>query len=290
MPYICELCNKNYKSYQSLWNHNKKFHTSKSIESPLSPLKTSESPSKSFESIIVSDKIYKCKYCNKIYNNKNSKWSHQNKCKSITEANLQDENVNLKNKVEIFEKEMELMKKQLLTLMNKSCKIHPKTFNKINKQINNNNYINIIQLGNESISDLFSQNQQIGILKYRHQCLSKLIKEVHFNDKYPQFKNILITNTQNNIAYKYDNKENNFVAIDKKELLDDIISERMGDIETFYDNQLDFLDNKTKEVIKFFINKMEDENSEYYENRVKEIKLLIYNNRNKVSKDLEIIL
>ncbi len=80
------------------------------------------------------------------------------------------------------------------------------------------------------------------------------------------------------------------MAIDKKELLDDIISERMGDIETFYDNQLDFLDNKTKEVIKFFINKMEDENSEYYENRVKEIKLLIYNNRNKVSKDLEIIL
>ena len=24
--YNCKICNKKYKSYQSLWNHNKKFH------------------------------------------------------------------------------------------------------------------------------------------------------------------------------------------------------------------------------------------------------------------------
>jgi hypothetical protein len=237
-------------------------------------------------------KDLECEFCNKLFTRKSSLNRHNENCinKISSDNKLKEENLNLKNKVENFEKEMEIMKKQLLHLINKSCKIHPKTFNKINKQINNNNYINIIQLGNESISDLFSQNQQIGILKCRHQCLSKLIKEVHFNDKYPQFKNILITNTQNNIAYKYDNKENNFVAIDKKELLDDIISERIGDIETFYDNQLEFLDTKTKEVIDFFINKMDDNKSEYYEDKVKEIKFLIYNNRNKVSKDLEIIL
>ena len=26
MTYNCELCKINYKSYQSLWNHNNKFH------------------------------------------------------------------------------------------------------------------------------------------------------------------------------------------------------------------------------------------------------------------------
>jgi hypothetical protein len=26
MEYKCKNCNKEYKSYQSLWNHNKKFH------------------------------------------------------------------------------------------------------------------------------------------------------------------------------------------------------------------------------------------------------------------------
>lgn len=284
MEFRCNICNKNYKSYQSLWNHNNKFHMLvKSLKSPESPL---DSPSKSFEGSSVSDRVYICKFCNKSYNNKNSKWSHQNKCKLSSNNKLKEENLLLRNKVENFEKEILIMKEQLLKLLNKNCKIHHKTFNKIT---NNINHINIIQLGNESISNLFSKNQQIGILKCRHQCLSKLIKEVHFNDKYPQFKNILITNTQNNIAYKYDNNENNFIAINKKELLDDIISERMGDIETFYDNQLEFLDTKTKEVIDFFINKMDDNKSEYYEDKVKEIKFLIYNNRNKVSKDLEII-
>ena len=24
--YLCTICNKNYTSYQSMWNHNKKFH------------------------------------------------------------------------------------------------------------------------------------------------------------------------------------------------------------------------------------------------------------------------
>jgi len=32
---------------------------------------------------------------------------------------------------------------------------------------------------------------------------------------YPQFKNILITNLQNNIAYKYDKTTKNFIAVDK---------------------------------------------------------------------------
>ena len=26
MQYGCKICNKQYASYQSLWNHNKKFH------------------------------------------------------------------------------------------------------------------------------------------------------------------------------------------------------------------------------------------------------------------------
>ena len=29
MEYICNICNKNYSSYQSLWIHNKKYHNNK---------------------------------------------------------------------------------------------------------------------------------------------------------------------------------------------------------------------------------------------------------------------
>jgi hypothetical protein len=31
MNFLCNFCNKNYKSYQSLWNHNRKFHTNENI-------------------------------------------------------------------------------------------------------------------------------------------------------------------------------------------------------------------------------------------------------------------
>jgi hypothetical protein len=148
-------------------------------------------------------------------------------------------------------------------------------------------------LGGESLDTLFNKNQQLDVLSKRYKCLEYLVKQVHFNDNYPQFKNILITNTQNNIGYRYDKVDNKFIAINKNELLDDVITERMGDIETFYDNQSKYLDSKTKDIIHCFIDKMDDKSEKYYEQKMKDIKLVIYNNRNKVSKeitqDLEVI-
>lgn len=251
-----------------------------------------------------------CKYCESIFTRKDSLKRHYDRCKIKNDEDnkikkeleeLKIENKRVKEETEIFKKEMAIMKKQMLEIMNKQNKIHPKTLTKINKQLNNNtlndnkvinNNINIIALGGESLDTLFSKNQQISILNHKYQCLPHLIKEVHFNDSYPQFKNILITNTQNTIAYKYDNNEKKFIAIDKNDLLEDIILERMGDIETFYDNTNNELDARTKNIIQTFIDKM-DTNEEYKEIKKKEIKLIIYNNRNKVSKeitqDLEVI-
>jgi hypothetical protein len=54
---ICDICNKKYKSYQSLWNHNKKFH---------------EKLEKKIE--------YTCNICSKIFDNRHKKFYHQKKC------------------------------------------------------------------------------------------------------------------------------------------------------------------------------------------------------------------
>ncbi len=45
--FICEICNKNYKSYQSLWNHKHKFHEIDINQSKLdvSHLSTTPKPS-----------------------------------------------------------------------------------------------------------------------------------------------------------------------------------------------------------------------------------------------------
>jgi hypothetical protein len=111
----------------------------------------------------------------------------------------------------------------------------------------------------------------------------------------PQFKNILITNTQNTLAYKYDGKKKQFVAINKDELLDDIVDSRMCDINSFYEELEGELDEKTKEILDKVKEKI-DSDPAYKElfgskshialRKKKDIKLIIYNNRKKVSKDL----
>jgi hypothetical protein len=112
----------------------------------------------------------------------------------------------------------------------------------------------------------------------------ELVEYTHFNDKYPQFKNILITNTQNTLAYKYDTKKNQFMAINKDELLEDIVDARICDISSFYKELENDLDQKTKEIIEKVIDKIENDPA-YKEIKKKDIKLIIYNNRKKVMKD-----
>ena len=54
----------------------------------------------------------------------------------------------------------------------------------------------------------------------------------------------------------------------------------------FYENQIELLDERTREIINKFIDKIDDNDSKYYEYKMNKIKLLIYNNRNKVSLEL----
>jgi hypothetical protein len=61
MEYRCDHCNKKYSSYQSLWIHNKKYHTIKNIDSTGNVLictgNVLENNSETTN--------YKCKYCKK---------------------------------------------------------------------------------------------------------------------------------------------------------------------------------------------------------------------------------
>jgi hypothetical protein len=67
--YSCDICNKSYSSYQSLWIHNKKFHVSKVIQNV-----SNDNPN-------VSNKLL-CKYCKKKFSTTQNKWKHENKvCK-----------------------------------------------------------------------------------------------------------------------------------------------------------------------------------------------------------------
>ncbi len=314
---ICKYCNKFFKSYQSRSNHYKRYHTSDATKLPQNTQKSNIEPQNTTKIPQINTILLKtnnCQYCDKKLARYDSLKRHEIICKfknikiDKSDKNLEEENQLLKDALKKQFEENNQIKSMLSELLNKNCKVHPKTLQKINKQlnigdngtvneninngtVNNNITYNIIGLGHENLTEVFSKKEKMAILKYRYYSLPQLVEYAHFNDKYPQFKNILITNTQNNLAYKYDTKKKQFVAVNKDELLDDIVDERMCDINSFYEELEKELDEKTKEILDKVKDKIENDPA-YKEIKKKDIKLIIYNNRKKVSKestkDLEI--
>jgi hypothetical protein len=313
----CNICNKNYKDKSGLWYHNNKCHgnnNSKILQKPPKNETTTPETSNTTQSVLSTTNLnnLSCNYCNKTFSRIDNLNRHINfRCKAkINKDSLLNENNKLKLIIEkqseeikevksILSEEMKEVKSILTDLLNKNCKVHPKTLQKINKQLNGdhntinetinngtvNNTYNIIALGHENLTDVFSRKEKMAILKYRYCSLPHLVEYTHFNDKYPQFKNILITNTQNTLAYKFDNKKKKFITVNKNDLLDDIIDERMCDLSSFYDELENDLDEKTKEIIEIVKEKI-DSDPAYKELKKKDIKLIIYNNRKKVNKDI----
>jgi len=81
-------------------------------------------------------KMYKCKKCKKEFNNYQNRWRHEKTCKkniSVDENELlkntiikQTEELNLiKSLMYKQEQQNEEMKKILMELINKNCKVHP---------------------------------------------------------------------------------------------------------------------------------------------------------------------
>jgi hypothetical protein len=163
------------------------------------------------------------------------------------------------------------------------------SFNTIN---NNQQIINNFQLvgfGKEEVLETLTNNDKRVIMNAKYNSLEKLIEIVHCG-KYNQFKNIIITNMKDNYIYKYNDKIGHFILSTKIEILNSLIDCRMYDLEVIYNDLLEKnkLDNKTKDIIEKFINKINidskytdydgKEHDNYKEYKINEIKVLLYNN------------
>ena len=312
MNYNCDQCKKIYSSYQSFWIHNKKFHKNTNIDTTIN---TTIDTTIDTNITIDANKI-KCNYCNKYYKTKYILTNHLKICHF--KKHFDKQNLELLN-LEFIQKQLEQIKseeikleqikleqikeeKELLKLKLKSSK-STKTSNNIkitNNLLQNNNF-NIISIGREDICDILTQIEKKEILDSRYSCLEKIVDLVHCG-KYNQFKNIIITNLKDKYAYKYDNNKKKFICIDKDEAISDLIDERLENIRELYEelSTTNKINDFTKQIIKEFLDKMtqEDkyvamENEKSYKNfrsyKEHKVKILIYNNYDKISKDLAII-
>ena len=81
--YVCNLCNKEYASYKTLWTHNNKFHKENVHNSTLLPQNSTLLPQNSTllpqNSTIISNNLV-CIYCNKTLSRLDSLKRHINVC------------------------------------------------------------------------------------------------------------------------------------------------------------------------------------------------------------------
>ena len=286
--YQCKICNKFYSSQSSFCNHNKKFHpgitSSKWAEKDNFGQSLPKKDTKMTNSLPENTSVNTCEYCDKILSSMRSLRRHHLTCKKKQNIILENEQLRTEiNNMKIeTDRRFDEFTKIINDLINKNCKMHYKTLQKINNSgtMNNgtiNNTINIMALGQENIDEVLSKTDKIAILNKKENALPYMIEMVHFNDKYPQFKNIAITNNRTKQAYVYDTVGKVFKMVDKEELIEELIDYRVCDIEDYYMQYKDELEIPVKHKIDELIeHRGEDDITK------DKIKLLLFNNRHKI--------
>lgn len=138
----------------------------------------------------------------------------------------------------------------------------------------------IVQLGYENLHEFLSIDEQVDIIKKLYSSIKYMVK--HIYTKYPQFRNCKITNLQNNVAYIYDDATKQFDACDRNEIINNLIFERINDIQLFLQNEnvTRKLKNGHVEKINNILEEFENQDNTRYKVLKEELKYILYNTRN----------
>ncbi len=212
--FCCKVCNKTLSSYKSLWRHNKTFHNiieeKKSEGKKNSPLKSEDGPLKS------EVKDYNCRYCFKKYNNKNSRWSHEQKCKNDKLIELKTENNKLKQELE------NKNNTNIKNINQNNC--NNTTNNQINNgTINNTNNIVINQIGYESVEDI-PLNNILKILDSGNNMPINCIKNLNFNKDLPKNHSFCATTLEGKHFTRINHETQKPEKINKVDFINEVLN------------------------------------------------------------------
>ena len=204
----------------------------------------------------------RCKHCNNFFSRTSNLTKHLKICKEKQNNNLENKIIKLENENHIVKLETE---NEIILKENKLMK---KELRKNNKMIenntiingnNNNNTNNIIinNFGNENLEYL-TPKYLTELTRIPSLAIPKLIKDIHFNDKHPENKNVRLLHPKNRFIEVHENK---WEHRNKKEIIEHIV-ETINDImENNYNNNRDTMEESIKRslvnYIKHYNNKKE---------------------------------
>ncbi len=279
MEYICNICIKQYSSYQSLWIHNKKYHNKTPQKSSSDPQKSSQNTCNySLTQLPNEDKNNKltCGYCKKIFSRIDNLKRHQIKCD--------------KNKFEKYDQELEFLKNKVYELENKKSNTKLTTNIKVNGQfINGNNKMDvgskiiINKTGTENM-DLLNYNEVSTIFDNEISSVIKLIELVNFSENKPENHSFCSTALESPYLSFYNTDTNSVNKERKRHFFEEVICKSIQNHEILYKKfKLKFNLDKRKKIEDNIENlkmiKANSFNSKIMGEFIRKLNLISYNNR-----------
>ena len=289
--YFCFCCNYDAKVKSSFDKH---LSTKKHLMNEKNEKKvTKKSPKVTKKSPIVTifdqkvtkkspfsklNECFECKYCSKKFKYKQGMYRHiKFTCKKNKDEDLKEFVKLMNEKMDELTKENSELKNSIYKEIEKRDKQIVKLTKKL--QINNNNCFiqnNNIQLLNYKDTDLshLSETDYIHSLDRVNNCVKFITEKIHFNPEKPENMNIYISNLKNDYVTVYENgawklKKGFDDIYDHKEiLLEEWLEREQDNYPELRDKFEQYLDNKENDNI---INEIK-----------KDIKLMMYNNKNKI--------
>jgi len=271
-----------------------------SCDSYMDCLKKSEKNTKNTLNNTKSEE-FKCKYCEKIYSRIDSLNRHLKICKEkkkddevkqsmselvkLLNKKLEEKDKQLERQNKKFDKELQKRDKELekqLSIKDKHIEELIKKAGINNNTINVQNNIKLLSYSNTDRSHL-TDKDILKCLKHSNFCIPHLIEKVHFDVNKPENHNLYISNLKNKYVMMYDG--NKWECKDRDEQINNLIDDNEGIIEYKLE---EWIENggKYPEMMRKFNRYIEKKDNDKVINKIKdEIKLLLYNNRNIVSKE-----
>ena len=272
MNHYCNICKKDYASYQSLWIHKNKFHSDKIAEEK------------------KNNKVYKCNKCDKIYNIRQSKYMHQRKCNGTKIIKEDDELLKLKDQINKLSTELNEIKTNIVpnnTTNNTMTNSHNNT---TNNTINNNNTYNIIinKYGSENLFEL-TEHEALDLLENNINNILYYLEFVNFNKKRPQNHSFCVTALNDRHISVIDNNTNKINKSSKKFAFDNLLIYGIKNITKLYNSNKSKIPYKKRQIIEENIEKLKMYQDMPYKEYLKRqlinsFNMLAYNRRDMVLK------
>ena len=286
----------NYCNYQTTFNSNFKKHlkTKKHRKNEESTLQNENTEGNNIQkhpkniqkhpqNIQKHPEKFICEYCEDSFTNFSNKRRHElHRCKhnnSSSSLITQQE-----NHIKILEKKMEKQRKEMEKQKKELMKQIEVLLTKVGNNNNNNNNTTItnnIQLNNYGSEDLshITDKQKTQMLKIPYVMIQRLIEYVHFNDKKPENKNIMIVNKKDKYIKIF--KDGKWIYRDKKETLEMLVDGKYFILDEHF-NEIPDEDLSDIERNRYLIfqNKYDSKDNELHKSLLDKTELFLLNQMN----------